>query len=61
MNVDLLDRKIIYELGKDARISYKELAKKIGSKKEVVAYRISNLIKIISNLSYCRVFQKVNI
>ncbi|MEK6855769.1 MAG: Lrp/AsnC family transcriptional regulator [Nanoarchaeota archaeon] len=45
MNVDLLDRKIIYELGKDARISYKELAKKIGSKKEVVAYRISNLIK----------------
>ncbi|MEK6928244.1 MAG: Lrp/AsnC family transcriptional regulator [Nanoarchaeota archaeon] len=45
MDIDLLDRKIIYELGKNARISYRELAKKISSKKEVVAYRIANLIK----------------
>lgn len=50
MELDLLNKKIIYELGKDARISYKQLAKKISSKKETVAYRINNLInnKIIT-------------
>lgn len=40
-----LDRKIIYELGRDARQSYKQIAQKIGSKKEVVAYHINQLIE----------------
>ena len=40
-----IDRKVIYELGKDARQSYKHIAKIIKSKKEVVAYHINELIK----------------
>ena len=45
-----IDKKIIYELGRDARQSYKEIAKKISSKKEVVAYHITILLseKIIT-------------
>lgn len=43
--LDNLDSKIVYELGADARQSYKQIAKKINSKKEVVAYRIQQLIK----------------
>lgn len=39
-----LDKKIIYELGKDSRQSYKQIAKNIHSKKEVVAYHINELI-----------------
>lgn len=38
-----LDRKIIYELGRNARISYQELADKIKSKKTVVAYHFQQL------------------
>jgi len=41
--LDKIDRKIVYELGKDARLSYKEIATRIKSKKEVVAYRFNNL------------------
>lgn len=43
--LDKLDSKILYELGEDARQSYKKIAKKINSKKEVVAYHIQQLIK----------------
>lgn len=42
--LSLLDKKIIYELGKDSRQSYKQIAQKIKSKKEVVAYHINELI-----------------
>ena len=42
--IDEIDKKIIYELGIDARQSYKKLAERIGSKKEVVAYRINQLL-----------------
>lgn len=37
--------KIIRELGNNARMSYKNLAKKIHSKKEIVAYHINKLEK----------------
>lgn len=40
-----LDKKIIYELGKNSRSSYKELARKINSKKTVVSYHFQNLIE----------------
>lgn len=40
---DLKDKKILYELDKDSRISLSDLAKKIKSSKEVVFHRINNL------------------
>ncbi len=40
-----IDEKILYELGKNARASYKQIAKNIKSKKEVVAYHIHQLLK----------------
>lgn len=43
--ISQLDKKIIYELGNNARIGYKELAEKIKSKKTVVSYHIQNLMK----------------
>ena len=38
-----LDSKILYELGSDARQSYKKIAQKIRSSKEVVAYHMAQL------------------
>jgi len=40
-----LDAKILFELGKDAKQSYKQIAQRIHSKKEVVAYHLQQLIK----------------
>ena len=37
------DKKMLYELGKNARLSYKELAQKINSKKTIVSYHFQNL------------------
>jgi DNA-binding Lrp family transcriptional regulator len=45
MELDIIDKKIIYELGRNSRLSFKEIAKNINSKKEVVAYRFNQLIK----------------
>lgn len=45
MQLDLKDKKILYELDKDSRISLTDLAKKLKTSKEVVHYRINNLIK----------------
>lgn len=42
--LDKLNSKIVYELGEDSRQSYKQIARKIGSKKEVVAYHMQKLI-----------------
>src|SRR3989344_2370418 len=42
--LDKIDHRIIYELGRDARQSYKEIAVRIKSRKEVVAYRIQDLV-----------------
>jgi|TARA_B100000315_G_C14578899_1_gene589400 DNA-binding Lrp family transcriptional regulator len=42
---DLTDRKILYELDIDARQSNSQIAKKIGTSKEVVNYRVNRLIE----------------
>ncbi len=43
--LDEIDKKLIYELGKNAKLTYKEIAKKIGSKTPVIAYRLQKLEK----------------
>jgi DNA-binding Lrp family transcriptional regulator len=43
--LDLLDKKIIYELDLNARISASKLAKKLRKSKETVNFRINRLIK----------------
>ncbi|MBI2547702.1 MAG: Lrp/AsnC family transcriptional regulator [Candidatus Aenigmarchaeota archaeon] len=70
--IDLKDRKILFELDFDSRSSNTAIAKKVGSSKQGVDYRIRNLIKekiilgfypIIDNVKlgyiYCRVFLKL--
>ena len=42
--LSVVDKKIIYELGRNSRHSYKELAQRIKSKKEIVSYHITNLL-----------------
>ncbi len=50
VNLSEIDKKIIYELSGNSRLTYKELAKKINSKKDTVAYHVNYLIdkKIIT-------------
>ncbi|MBU0662267.1 AsnC family transcriptional regulator [Candidatus Micrarchaeota archaeon] len=43
--LDLLDRKIIYELDMDSRMSFKKLAKKARTSKETAAFRVKRLVK----------------
>ncbi len=43
--LDLKDRKILYELDVNARQSYSQIARKVRLSKEVVRYRIENLVK----------------
>lgn len=43
VKLDKIDKKIIYELGKNSRQSYKKIAQNNNSKKEIVAYRIKRL------------------
>lgn len=43
--LDLKDRKLLYELDKNSRTSYSELAKKVRLSKEVAFHRINRLIK----------------
>jgi len=43
INIDLKDRKILYELDKNARISCAQIGKKVGLSTEVVNYRIKKL------------------
>lgn len=40
VKIDLIDKKILYELDKDARISIKAIAKKVKKSKQFVEYRI---------------------
>jgi DNA-binding Lrp family transcriptional regulator len=42
--LDLRDKKLLFELDKNSRISLSELAKKLKTSKEVVHYRLNNLI-----------------
>ena len=43
INLDLKDRKILYELDLNSRQTYNEIAKKVGLSKDSVAYRIEAL------------------
>ncbi|MGV8162123.1 MAG: winged helix-turn-helix transcriptional regulator [Candidatus Nanoarchaeia archaeon] len=43
MQLDLKDRKILYELDKNSRLSYSQLAKKVRLSKDVVQYRVKRL------------------
>jgi len=45
VNLDLKDKKILYELYNDARQSNNAIAKKVGLSREAVDYRIKNLEK----------------
>jgi len=45
IEIDTIDRKILIELDKNARISYSELGKRIRVAKETVKYRITQLEK----------------
>ncbi len=42
-DIDLKDRKILYELDLDARQSFTQIGKKVGLKKDVVAYRVKRM------------------
>ncbi len=44
LNLDLRDKKILFELDKNSRISLTDLAKKLKTSKEVVHYRLNKLI-----------------
>lgn len=44
-NLDLRDKKLLFELDKNSRASLTDLAKKLKTSKEVIHYRINNLIK----------------
>ncbi|MBN1280274.1 MAG: Lrp/AsnC family transcriptional regulator [Candidatus Thermoplasmatota archaeon] len=41
--IDLKDRKILYELDLDARQSFTQIGKKVGLKKDMVAYRVKRM------------------
>ena len=43
--LDLRDKKLLFELDKNSRVSLSELARKLRTSKEVVHYRLNNLIK----------------
>ena len=43
MKIDLKDKKILYELDLDCRQSNTQIGKKVGLKKDVVAYRIKRM------------------
>ena len=45
INLDLKDRKILYELDKNARVSFTELGRRTGVSKQVARYRVSQLEK----------------
>jgi DNA-binding Lrp family transcriptional regulator len=42
--LDLRDKKLLFELDKNSRLSLSELAKKLKTSKEVIHYRLNNLI-----------------
>ena len=59
VKIDLKDRKILYHLDLDARQSLTQVGKKVGLKKDVVAYRVQRMQKdgIIKNLSQKTTYQ----
>ena len=45
VKLDLKDKKILFELDFNSRISYSQLARKVGLSKQGVEYKVNNLIK----------------
>lgn len=45
MKLDVKDRKILYELSKNARFPVKRIAKQVGLSREVVDYRLEQMMK----------------
>jgi DNA-binding Lrp family transcriptional regulator len=45
VKIDVKDRKILYELDKNSRVSYSKIAKAVRLSQETVRYRVSNMIK----------------
>ena len=45
IKLDLKDRRILYHLDIDSRATLNQLAKKAGLSKQVLAYRLKNLVK----------------
>ncbi|PIU21440.1 MAG: transcriptional regulator [Candidatus Diapherotrites archaeon CG08_land_8_20_14_0_20_34_12] len=43
--LDLKDRKILFELDRNSRKSYSEIAKKVGLSKQVVKFRIERMVE----------------
>ena len=43
--LDLLDRKILYELDLNSRMTFKELGKKLNIAKETASFRVKRLVK----------------
>lgn len=56
--VDLKDRKILYELDKNSRQSYSQLAKKVGLSQESIRYRVNRLIQ---NKVIFKFFTKIDV
>ena len=61
MKIKEIDKKIIRELGNNSRLSYKELANKINSRKEIVAYHINKMEKLGIIKKYIPVFSQAKL
>ncbi|MFH0701587.1 MAG: Lrp/AsnC family transcriptional regulator [Candidatus Woesearchaeota archaeon] len=59
--IGTIDHKVVRELGNNSRLSYSELAKKINSKKEVVAYHVTKLEKMGVIKKYIPVFSQARL
>ena len=44
LKIDRTDRKVLFELDKNARQPYRELAKKVGASEDMVRYRVKRLV-----------------
>ncbi len=58
IKLDLKDKKILYELDKNSRISYAQLSKEVGLSQESVRYRVNRLIQ---NKIIFKFFTKVDV
>ena len=58
IKLDLKDKKILYELDKNSRISYAQLSKKVSLSQESVRYRVNRLIQ---NKVIFKFFTKVDV
>lgn len=61
MKLREIDKRILRELGNNARLSYRELAKKVNSKKEIVAYHVTKMEKAGVIKKYNTVFSQARL